>query len=225
MDIWYNFAKSIVRVYVTLFIDSIHIVGQPEMPAGPKIIVANHTNVTDGFILPFLIKEKLHYLIQAETFTLPVIGRLLILADQIPVYLGQGQGALDAAKEKLGLGHTVAIFPEGRLNDGKSFRRAGAGAALLAAESGAPIIPVGFYVPDQFARPIKGHFHNRETIARWQFGGQCFVHIGDPWEYTATIQDRVNYRELRKFTEKMMARIADLVQQAQEEARRLGVLS
>ena len=67
-----------------------------------------------------------------------------------------------------------------------------------------PIVPVGFFVPDQYARPIKGHFHQRDTLGRWQFGGQCFVRIGDPWQLTASIQEKVNYRELRKTTEKMM---------------------
>jgi 1-acyl-sn-glycerol-3-phosphate acyltransferase len=224
MDVWYSCAKSIVRVYLTLFVDKIHVSGGPLLPGGPKIIVANHTNVSDAFVLPFLTKEKIHFLIQAETFTLPVIGRLLTLADQIPVYLGQGRDALEAARQKLSLGHSVAIFPEGRLNDGRSFHRAGAGAALLALESGVPIVPVGFFVPDKYARPIKGHFHQRDTLGRWQFGGQCFVRIGDPWQLTASIQEKVNYRELRKTTEKMMNRVTELVSLAQDEARRLGVL-
>ena len=225
MDVWYSLAKSIVRAYLTLFIDSIHVLGQPELPSGPKIIVANHSNVTDGFILPFLIKEKLHYLIQADSFSLPVIGRLLALADQIPVHIGRGQEALEAAREKLGLGHSVAIFPEGRLNDGRSFHRAGVGAARLAAESGATVVPVGFYVPEKYARMIKRFLHDRETTGRWQFGGHCFVHFGDPWQFKNSFQESVNYRELRKFTEKMMTCIAELVQQAQDEARRLGVTS
>jgi 1-acyl-sn-glycerol-3-phosphate acyltransferase len=225
MDVWYSFAKSIVRGYLTLFVDKINVSGGSLLPGGPKIIVANHTNVTDAFVLPFLTKEKIHFLIQAETFTLPVIGRLLTLADQIPVYLGQGRDALDLAREKLSLGHSVAIFPEGRLNDGRSFHRAGAGAALLALESGAPIVPVGFFVPDKYARPIKGHFHQRDTFGRWQFGGQCFVRIGDPWQLTASFQEKVNYRELRKTTEKMMNRVAELVSLAQDEARRLGVMA
>jgi 1-acyl-sn-glycerol-3-phosphate acyltransferase len=224
MDVWYTAAKTIVRAYLTLFVDRIHILGQREMPPGPKILVANHANVTDGFVVPFLVKEKVHFLIQAETFTLPVIGQLLKLADQIPVYMGQGQAALDAALDRLKLGHTVAIFPEGRLNNGKSFHRAGAGAAVLAMESGVPIVPLGFYVPDGNARPIKGHFHNRDTLARWQFGGRCFVEIGEPWHISNTVIDRVNYREIRRITENMMICIAELVQQAQDEARRLGVM-
>jgi 1-acyl-sn-glycerol-3-phosphate acyltransferase len=224
MDVWYSCAKSIVRVYLSLFVDKIHVSGGSLLPVGPKIIIANHTNVSDAFVLPFLTKEKIHFLIQAETFTLPVIGRLLTLADQIPVYLGQGRDALEAARQRLSLGHSVAIFPEGRLNDGRNFHRAGAGAALLALESGVPIVPVGFFVPEKYARPIKGHFHQRDTLGRWQFGGQCFVRIGDPWQLTTSIQEKVNYRELRKTTEKMMNRVTELVSLAQDEARRLGVL-
>jgi len=224
MDVWYTTAKAIVRAYLTLFVDRIHVLGQREIPPGPKIIIANHTNVTDSFIVPFLVKEKVHFLIQSETFTLPVIGRMLALADQIPVYVGQGQAALDAALERLKLGHAVAIFPEGRLNDGKTFHRAGAGATVLALESGVPVIPLGFYVPDENARPIKSHFFNRLTIGRWQFGGGCFVEIGEPWRISNTVGDRFNYREIRRITENLMARVAELVQQAQDEARRLGMM-
>ncbi len=215
MDVWYTTAKAIVRAYLTLFVDRIHVLGQREIPPGPKIIIANHTNVTDSFIVPFLVKEKVHFLIQSETFTLPVIGRMLALADQIPVYVGQGQAALDAALERLKLGHAVAIFPEGRLNDGKTFHRAGAGATVLALESGVPVIPLGFYVPDENARPIKSHFFNRLTIGRWQFGGGCFVEIGEPWRISNTVGVRFNYREIRRITENLMARVAELVQQAQ----------
>ena len=222
MDVWYNLAKSILRAYVTLFFDSIQVLGKPDLPEGPKVIVANHTNVTDGFVLPFVIKEKLHYLIQAETFTVPVIGRLLALADQIPVNFGRGLEALEAARERLSWGHSVVIFPEGRLNDGRSFHRAGVGAARLAAESGAAIVPVGFFVPDQYARWMRAYFHGREAVARWQFGGKCFVQIGDPLEIKTALQENANYRELRRFTEKLMGRIAELVRQAQDEAHRLG---
>lgn len=102
--------------------------------------------------------------------------------------------------------------------------RAGAGATMLALESGAPIVPLGFFVPDENARAIKGHFHNRDTLGRWQFGGRCFVEIGEPWQLPNMVVDKVNYREIRKLTDKMMARISELVQQAQEEARQLGVL-
>ena len=171
MDIWYSFAKSMVRGYLSLFVDKINVSGGSMLPGGPKIIVANHTNVSDAFVLPFLTKEKIHFLIQAETFTLPVIGRLLTLADQIPVYLGQGREALEIARERLSLGHSLDL-PNRKIERRPelSSRRGG---CVLVIESGVPIVPVGFFVPDQYARPIKGHFHQRDTLGRWQFGGQC----------------------------------------------------
>lgn len=214
MDIWYNVAKGIVRTYLGLFLDGIHVDGKENLPSGPKIIVANHSHISDAFVLPFIIPEKVHFLIQAETFTLPVIGRILALADQIPVIIGRGQEALETARKRLLLGHAVAIFPEGRLSGSKEVRRAGAGATLLALESGVPVVPVGFFVPPQYVKAIKGHFHNRDTIGWWQFGGRCAVQIGEPWQpFLASTTDR-SYRALRDLTDRLMARIQELVQQA-----------
>ncbi len=214
MDIWYNVAKGISRTYLGLFVDGIQVDGKENLPSGPKIIVANHSQVSDAFVLPFIIPEKIHFLIQEETFTLPVIGRILALADQIPVIIGRGQEALEGARKRLLMGNTVAIFPEGRLSGSKEVRRAGAGATLLALNSGVPLVPVGFYVPPEYVKAFKGHFHNRDTVGWWQFGGRCFVQIGEPWQpYLAATTDR-SYRALRDLTDRLMLRIQDLVQQA-----------
>jgi 1-acyl-sn-glycerol-3-phosphate acyltransferase len=150
----------------------------------------------------------------------PLIGRLLALADQIPVVAGRGREALDAARDRLAQGHTVAIFPEGRLNHGRGFRRAGAGAALLALESGAPLVPVGFYVPPGATRTFRRKFRSRTVVGRVQFGGRCFVRVGKPWRpLIEAVEVDNHYRLLRELTKQMMARIADLVRQATEEAQ------
>ncbi len=214
MDMWYALCKSVLRGYLAMFMNSVQVEGKENLPPGPKIIVANHPHASDAFVLPFIIPEKVHFLIQADTFHLPVIGRVLTLADQIPVVIGRGQDALTAAREKLMLGHAVAIFPEGRMSGSKEVRRAGAGAAMLALEAGVPLVPIGFYVPPEFIKTIRGHFHDRDTIGWWQFGGRTVVRIGEPWQpsiYAAT--DR-NYRALREMTDKLMGRIQELVQQA-----------
>lgn len=219
MDTWYNLAKGIVRGYIALFIDSIQVEDRRWLPPGPKIIVANHANVTDGFLLPFIIQEKVHFFIQRETFELPLLGRLLTMADQIPVAVGQGRQALDTALEKLALGHVVAIFPEGQLNHGKEMRRAGTGAALLSIESGAPLVPVGFYVPPKFIRLFQlSGLHNREATGGWQFGGKCFVSIGEPW-YPNLIKENINYRKIRELTDTVTTTIGKLVNQAKETAQ------
>jgi 1-acyl-sn-glycerol-3-phosphate acyltransferase len=217
MDVWYDVAKSIVRTYLALFTEAIHVEGRDNLPPGPKIIVANHPHVTDGFILPFIIQEKIHFLIQADVFKLPFVGRLLALADQIPVTIGRGQEALEAARQKLINGNAVAIFPEGRLSgSSREVRRAGAGAALLAVETGVPLVPVGFYVPPEFVREFRTRAFRKDNHGWWQFGGQCIVRIGEPWEpiLTSTTGTVTGYRYLRELTDKIMASIQDLVNQA-----------
>ena len=219
VNFWYKVIRSIVRGYITVFVDSVHVEGLQRIPAGPKIIIANHANVTDGFMLSFILKEQLHYFIQEETFTVPIIGKLLALADQIPVVIGQGRDAIDAARERLAQGNSVVIFPEGKLNHARSFHRAGAGAALLALESAVPVVPVGFYVPDEHTRKIvTSKIHDRETTGQWQFGGTCFINIGEPWLPQLSPQAEANYRVLRKVTEDLMERVIELVESAKSYA-------
>ena len=119
MDFWYNLTKQILKVYLAVCIKEIHIIREDNIAPGPKIIVANHANLTDGFILPFIIPEKLHFLIQSEAFDLPVLGRLLSKAGQIPVVRGRGREALNTALDRLSAGKVIVIFPEGKLNHGK----------------------------------------------------------------------------------------------------------
>lgn len=222
MNVWYNTAKTIVRSYMALFMPSVQVFGQENLTPGAKIIVANHANMTDSFALPFIIREKLHFLIQADAFKLPFIGTLLRRAEQIPVSKGRGSEALENALKWLRRGDAVVIYPEGLLNHGESFHRAATGAARLALESGAPLIPFGFYVPDSYARFMRWYAQGRERFARWQFGGQCFITIGEPWHPFVEEIDR-SYQSLRLMTQQMMAQIIELVEQAKEEASQLGV--
>lgn len=221
MDVWYTTAKSIVGAYIALFIRKIHVDGRENIPAGPKIVVANHALASDGFLLPFIFPDKLHFLIQEEIFQVPVIGRLLSLAEQIPVKKGQGLEALQGALERLARGETIALFPEGRLNDGKRLQHAFTGATRLALESQAPIIPVGFYTPPQYARPITSRLFGRPTYGSWQFGGPSFISIGSSWRLI--IEEPLNNayqyaRTVRNLTDDMMGRINQLIEQARSLA-------
>lgn len=221
MDVWYSTAKTIVGAYVSLFVQKIHIEGRENIPAGPKIVVANHALASDGFLIPFIFSEKVHYLVQAELFSLPILGKILALADQIPVVRGRGQEAFELAKEKLARGGTIALFPEGKLNDGKQLLRAFTGAARLALESDAPLVPVGFYTPPQFALPIASRFFGRSTYGSWQFGGPSFISIGSSWRplIDKQVENTQQYAlTARNMTDELMGRINTLVDHARTVA-------
>ena len=218
MDVWYGLTKGIVRTYMALFMD-VRVNGQENLPLGPKIIIGNHPHATDAFTLPFIIPEKIHFFIQEDTFSLPIIGKILEWADQIPVVVGQGQDAIAIAREKLQMGNVVGIFPEGRMSGSREVRRAGAGAALLAMETGVPLVPIGFYVEPKFVKEIKGRVHNRETVGWWQFGGDCVVNIGEPWQLAVQEKTDRSYRYLRELTDKLMNNVQDLVNQASKSLK------
>ena len=218
MNIWYSLIKSIFRIYILMCIPKISVTGHKNLIEGPKIVVANHPNMTDSCVLPFIFPEKLTFLIQASTFSVPILGFLLRKSGQIPVIKGQGKQALDIALEHLSNGQTIVIFPEGRLNHGKGFFRAGSGAIVLAKNSGAPILPIGFYVSPHDTVVVKGKIQNRKTFAHWQIKGCCHVHIGRPWCIEEIKKEEINHFRLRKITNRMMVQIAELVAEARNNA-------
>ena len=218
MNIWYSLIKSIFRIYNLMCIPKISVTEQKNLIEGPKIVVANHPNMTDSCVLPFIFPEKLTFLIQASIFSVPIMGFLLRKSGQIPVIKGQGKQALNIALEHLSNGQTIVIFPEGRLNHGKSLFRAGSGAVVLAKNSGVPILPIGFYVSPHDTVIMKGKIQNRKTFAHWQVKGCCHVHIGKPWHIEEINKGRINHLRLRDITNKMMGQIAELVTDAHNNA-------
>jgi 1-acyl-sn-glycerol-3-phosphate acyltransferase len=179
MQFGYSLAKSIVGLYKTFFLRDVELFGSENILPSPKIIICNHAYATDPFILPFIFKEKLHFMIQESLFKVPAIGFLLSFADQLPVVAGRGRELIRQASQFLAQGDSVVVFPEGRLNHGREILPARGGAALLARVSGCPIQPLGIYTPPKFVREIHAFFENRPSSSMWQFGGPIFVNIGE----------------------------------------------
>ncbi len=220
MDFWYRFGKRIVGTYIAAFIKRIHVIGEENLRSGPKIIMPNHRNLTDAFTLPFVIKEKLHFLIQSDAFDIPILRFLLAKAGQIPLVKGHGHQALTTALDILSAGKSIVVFPEGRLNHGKTLHRGRLGAALLAKSSGAPILPVGFYVPLENVRMLTARIHDRIAEACFQIRGACYLSIGKPWSVPQSEEGELSSHGLRDLTNKIMSQIADLVGHARTAAQR-----
>ena len=66
----------------------------------------------------------------------------------------------------------------------------------------------------KFIKEIKGHFHDRDTVGWWQFGGDVMVNIGEPWQLAVQEKTDRSYRYLRELTDKLMNNVQDLVDQA-----------
>jgi 1-acyl-sn-glycerol-3-phosphate acyltransferase len=199
--------RLIMGTYRVLMIHRLHWIDRQHWSEGPHILVSNHGRVTDGFIFVSL-HDKLHSMIQAESFTLPIIGRIFQHSGQIPIAPGHGVEALERARVYLAQGESVLIYPEGKLNHGAGMLRGKVGAARLAFDSRAPVLPIGVYVPERWSRKIHGHFYGRPTIGYWQMGGTCYIAVGEPWVPFPPEKTQVEPHELRTVTDEMMERIS-----------------
>ncbi len=120
-----------------------------QLPAGPIIVISNHTSYADGVLLALACRKlgrSLRLLATAGVFRAPLIGRIAHRLGFIPVNRGSADAshALDAALEALAAGEAVGLYPEGRLtrDPDKWPERAKTGAVRLALQSGAPIVPI-----------------------------------------------------------------------------------
>ena len=212
----YACAWTVLKLYNLVCIGEIRTHAHAELPAVPKIIAANHPNATDGFVLPFVFPDKLSVMAQANLFELPVLGRLLAGAGGIPVVRGRPESVLAAAQRRINEGYSMYICPEGRLNQGSALGRGHTGAVRLALSSGAPIVPVAFYVPPSCVWTFQRTSGGRVHTGRWQVGGPIYVEIGEAWWPGRELAGKPVASDFRKLTDRLMEQISALASQAEK---------
>lgn len=118
-------------------------------PSGPAIVISNHLSYADVlFFAQFLFQNGRapRFIGKKSVFDVPVIGRILLAAGQIPVdrESTHASKALDHAVAALKAGHLIGIYPEGTLTRDERLwpMVAKTGAARLAIITQLPIIPV-----------------------------------------------------------------------------------
>ena len=132
--------------------------GLERLPArGPAIFVANHRSYFDVAALALVLARvgrPVRFLGQKEVFDAPVVGQLARALGGICVdRAGQPGRALDEARRALQAGEAVALLPQGTIPRGTAFfdpkLRGKTGAARLAADTGAPVVPIGLWGTEQ----------------------------------------------------------------------------
>ena len=128
--------------------------GTENVPAtGGVIVAANHISLVDPPIVGRFTVDGAgrapYFLAKSELFTIPLIGRVLRGAGQIPVYRQSANAALalrDAAAA-IREGKLVVVYPEGTTTrDPDYWPMVGkTGVARLALETGAPVIPLAHF--------------------------------------------------------------------------------
>lgn len=137
--------KAILRPIV-LSTHPCRLVGREKIPTDGKVILcANHVSNWDPVLLLLAQPRRIAFMAKEELFRFKPLGWLIgRIFGAFPVARGKGDtGALDAGARAIENGDMMGIFPEGtRSRDGRLMRFK-SGAALIAARTGASVLPVG----------------------------------------------------------------------------------
>jgi len=117
--------------------------GFERIPAtGPALVAPNHPSRMDGALLIAYSPRRLYFLASETNWNLKWLGWVCTKLGCVPVSKTNGNSnAVHTALRLLAQGKAVCIFPGGQIS-----REVGAlrpGVAILAAMTGAPIVPVG----------------------------------------------------------------------------------
>lgn len=137
--VWINFWLRItcgVRVCVQ---------GRENIPGGGGVVLAKHQSVWETVSLTQWFHPQT-WVLKRELLWVPVFGWALALLQPIAIDRGSGRLAvrqvIEQGRRRLSEGRWVVVFPEGtRVPAGRKARYR-PGGAILAAEAGAPVVPV-----------------------------------------------------------------------------------
>ena len=85
--------------------------------------------------------RQLWFVTGPAAFKVPIVKHFLKYFNVLPLKLGKGLEAIDAAKTKLNAGEAVIIFPEGKFTPDGELCKFNRGVGLMAKGTNTPIIP------------------------------------------------------------------------------------
>lgn len=185
---------------------------------GAYILVSNHVTNVDALAVAYFIYKYLnrgpHFLAKESLFRIPLIGKILTAAGQIPVYRSthRNDGPLRAANQYLAAGHCIAIFPEGTLTRDPELwpMRGRTGAVRLALETNVPVYAIAHWGSEQILPTYGAKFRPNPTKA-------VRILVGGEIDLAKFRKKQLSPAEVQEATELVMAKITELVEKLRGE--------
>lgn len=147
-------------------------VGKENIPKeGGFIICCNHMSNFDPIVLGSGVKRPVHYMAKEELFENKALGWFLGKLNAFPVIRGKGDmRAVEYAEKIIKKGYVLGIFPEGTRSKEYKPMRGKAGAALIAKQTGADVLPVSIYTEDKYKNGTHLTIRFGKLIKNSEFG-------------------------------------------------------
>lgn len=163
--------------------------GLENIPADPAITYWKHQSAWET-LAQLLIFPAQSWVLKRELLWLPLIGQAIYALEPIAINRKSGHTAvnrvLEKGRQRLEQGLWVAIFPEGTRMPPGTTRRYGLSGALLAAQTGRPIVPVAHNAGDFWKRNA---FLKYPGTVRVRIGKPVYAQGRPPEEINAEIQN------------------------------------
>ena len=135
------------RVYLALAGVPLEVRGREILKgrAGPFIFVSNHAGYLDPLPLMAALDLDYAFAIKREAFSWPLLGRIFRRLEHVPVdrdNVEESAQSAEALRSVLATGRSLVLFPEGTFTRATGLRPFKLGAFQLAAETGAPVVPI-----------------------------------------------------------------------------------
>src|SRR6202046_1596970 len=148
------FVRAILTPFFLIYLQMKRI-GREHIPSeGPVILAANHRSFFDPFVIGTMTRRPVYYVAKQELFTYSrLLSWLLNALGAFPVDRGAGdQDTIETAKQILGRGEIVLMFPEGTRTRPGSLGQPKRGVGRLALETGAPVVPIAIIGTEDIRR-------------------------------------------------------------------------
>jgi len=112
---------------------------------GPFVFVSNHASYLDPVSLMAALDLDYAFAIKREAFSWPLLGRIFRKLEHVPIDredVEESTQSAETLREVLASGRSLVLFPEGTFTRATGLRAFKLGAFQLAAESGAPVVPI-----------------------------------------------------------------------------------
>jgi len=214
---WYRLAVAALRPPMMVFARR-DWSGVEHLPSsGGFLVCVNHISYVDPVAFAHFVHDSgrpPRFLAKSGLFRIPVVGRVLRGAGQIPVYRGSrtASAAFRDAVAAVERGECVAVYPEGTVTrDPGLWPMTGkTGAARVALTTGAPVIPVAQWGAHELLPPYAKRPRPlpRKTMR---------VAAGPPVDLTEFAGQPLTGEVLRAATERIMTDITTLLEELRGE--------
>jgi 1-acyl-sn-glycerol-3-phosphate acyltransferase len=202
---------AIIKPPLLAFTRRLWVDGHKIPETGGCVVVANHISHADPFTFAHFVYDNgrvPRFLAKKDVFDVPIGGRLLRGAGQIPVYrqTTDASHAFRAAVGAVRAGECVVVYPEGTITRDPELwpMRGKTGAARIALTADAPVIPVAQWGAHEILPPYtkKPRLLPRKTIR---------VKAGDPVDLDDLRGQAVSPSLLQDATERIMGAVTSLL--------------